>query len=147
MANRILEFRLWLRIKNCRTYEELRSKALLSMAEVPKARYVFISSSLFSHSEGIHAGIKDLRMLIVNHAEDNFGMVFNQIPFLNLNLRNLRARNDLGNKFDLFYGPVIQSPLIHTLVMNPGWENSDGCKTEHEIALRSGKIVKYLIVT
>ncbi len=142
VANRILEFRLWLHLRKCKNYDELRAKAIRLMSSESKEGFVFVSSPLYAHPQGLKKGIQELRKAIIHQAEEHHGRVFNQIPFLNLYLAQLRSL-ETRNKFALFYEPVIQSSPISAIVMNQGWEQSQGCKTEHEAACQSSKKIEY----
>ncbi len=144
IANRILEFRLWLTIRSCKNYDELKIKAILIITETRDEGFVFVSSALYSHSKGIKGGVKELRKIIIESAEEHQGLVFNQIPFLDLYLPYLRG-NEKGNKFELFYEPIIESSQITKVIMNNGWEKSMGCRTEHEVASKNLKKIEYCI--
>lgn len=143
LANRILEFRIWLMLKSCQNYDQLLCKAILIMIKVSDSGFVFVSSPLYAHKKGIRAGLGSLRKAIIDTAEsdsDN-GLVFNQIPFLNRSLPKLNK--DVRNKFEEFYKPLIASLPISKVVMNGDWQNSEGCKTEHDVAVEFGKNVLY----
>ncbi|QQR50230.1 hypothetical protein IPF86_04090 [Candidatus Nomurabacteria bacterium] len=142
IANRILEFRCWMNLRSCKNYDELLNKALTQMSKMNAGELVFISSPLYAHPHGVRKGIKELRKMIINAAEEHGGLIFNQIPFLNLRLPNLSA-NETRNKFEVFYEPIICSPFISKVIMNQGWEISLGCKTEYEVAIRHAKQIEY----
>ena len=142
LANRIFEFRIWLSLRSIKNYEELKLKALLLLNEVNKEGLVFISSPLYSHPNGVKKGIIELRKVIIFYAEENKGLVFNQIPFLNLHLPYLKVDEKM-NKFEEFYKPVLESSLVTKVVMTPGWEKSMGCKTEYEVANSNLKTIEY----
>jgi hypothetical protein len=62
--------------------------------------------------------------------------VWSQIPYLDMNLPNLKIEKELEtlSKFNEFYKPLLESGKIKNLYMRKGWENSLGCQTEHSIA-------------
>lgn len=141
IANRILEFRLWLKVRDCSSYEQLLEKAVAFIQETGQNNFVFISSPLTSHVGGMSQGIKELRKAIIEAAELHQGRVFNQIPFLDIYLP--RMKNEIKNKLETFYGPIISSSFIYKLKMNFGYERSTGCLTELAFAQKSAKIIEY----
>lgn len=143
LANRILEFRIWFSLRSCQNYDQLRVYAEALLQGIDSSEIVFVSSPLYAHPLGINGGIRELRSAIIEIAENHNGLVFNQIPFLNHYIPRL-GNTETRSKFEMFYQPVISSPYIAKVVMNMGWENSLGCKTEYETACNYNKKVEYL---
>ncbi len=141
IANRILEFRIWLKLRTCRNYRELLQEAI-TITNTSEEGLVFVSCPLYSHPKGIQKGIRELRKVLIEIAEDNKGLIFNQIPFLNLNLPHLKTK-EAKDKFEEFYEPLIQSKVIAKVVMTADWESSLGCKTEFDSAVRYLKQIEY----
>jgi hypothetical protein len=141
IANRILEFRIWLIVRECSNYGQLLEKAIEVMQSTGKADFVFISSPLYAHPRGLSGGVKELRRSIVDLAENNQGAVFNQIPFLDIYLPKIKG--ETKNKFETFYEPIIASSVISEVAMNSGWEKSLGCKTEFDLAHKYAKRIRH----
>jgi hypothetical protein len=89
-------------------------------------------------------------MFIINSPEENFILfeqaqtelkekgltVFNQLPFVDYNLKDAPFRYDL--KFESFYKKLIQSGKIKACYLLPNWEKSEGTKTEVEYCAQAG---------
>lgn len=141
IANRILEFRLWQRVRHCSDYEQLLDRSIAFLQGSGQDDFIFVSSPLYSHADGLAGGIKELRRAIIAAAEENHGRVFNQIPCLDIYLSRISSL--VKDKFAAFYGPFIGSPLIAKIKMNAGYEASSGCQLELEYARRFSKPVEY----
>ncbi|MCA9352870.1 hypothetical protein KC901_01680 [Patescibacteria group bacterium] len=141
IATYIFEWRVQNRIKKSKDYIELTEYAYELMSDLGED-LIFVSSPLFTHPDGVKAGIRVLRKQIIFFAEKRNGLVFNQIPFLNSRLVLLKEY-ETESKFNLFYKPVIQSKFVSTLFMNEGWVNSNGCKTEKYYAESIGKKIQH----
>ncbi len=141
LANWIMEYKVSRTLRSCENYTQLRYKAILWMMDMSDSGLAFISSPLYSHPKGIRKGIKDLRKKILDIAEENNGLVFNQIPFLNCHLPFIKE-GETHSKFELFYQPVITSLPIGKIVMNEGWEKAGGCVKEYEIAQTARKLIE-----
>ncbi len=73
-------------------------------------------------------------------------MVWSQVPYLNMNLPQHLSENvafDTKEKFEEFYIPLLSSGAITNLCMHKNWENSVGCRTEHEVAKQCGVAIHY----
>lgn len=89
-------------------------------------------------------------MFILRNPEENFALfdkaqtelekkglsVFNQTSFVDYNLSD--APFEYGIKFDVFYQNLIKSGKITACYLLPGWEESQGTKTEVEFAREMG---------
>jgi hypothetical protein len=61
--------------------------------------------------------------------------IFNQIPYLDMNLpRHVIVEQNIKEKFEKFYIPLLRSGKIKKMCMMRWWENSPGCVREHEVA-------------
>jgi hypothetical protein len=80
----------------------------------------------------------------IRHLSYNDFKIFNQIPYLDMNLpKGVDISQDLKEKFDSFYIPLLKSGKIKTLCMMPGREKTQGCVTEHNLAKEEGIEIVY----
>lgn len=81
-------------------------------------------------------------MFILRSPEENFALferaqnklqdlgltVFNQLPFLDYNIKDSPFKYEI--KFEIFYKGLINSGKIKTCYLLPDWDKSEGTKTE-----------------
>ncbi len=123
--------RKWEKIETEQFYKELLANAL---SVIPDTGAALVAGPMF----------------IIRTPEENFALfeqarksltkkgivVFDQLPYVDYNMKD--APFDYAVKFEVFYKGLIQSGKITACYLLPGWEQSQGTKTEVEYSKAVG---------
>ena len=126
------------------TYDEALEIALRFIEENKGDREVlFVSHPISAAQEKtIEAQLQALQKTIDQYDQAGY-FVFNQIPFHNSNLKNLKEK-DIDEKFEKFFTPLLTSGRFDEIVFADLWQQSSGCQREYEI-VKNLKIKKSFI--
>lgn len=124
------------------TYEDLLLVALWEIDEYGLDSMASFPIFSFWRGKGDPIINCDVAQTLIRHFSDS--RIFNQIPYLDMHLPDdVTITQNLKEKFDNFYIPLLKSGKIKKLYMMPWWEKAPGCVTEHDIAKQEGIEISY----
>lgn len=115
------------------TYDEALEVALQFIDDHRENKEVlFVSHPISPTTErSMEEQLRELQIVIQRYEEKGY-FVFNQIPFHDSNLENLKER-DVNEKFEKFFAPLLTSGKFDVIVFANRWEESSGCQREYEM--------------
>lgn len=115
------------------TYDEALEIALQFIYDNREDKEVLFVSHPMSPTtdRSMEEQLKELQTIIDQYEKEGY-FVFNQIPFHNSNLKNLKEQN-INEKFEKFFAPLLTSGKVDVIIFANRWQQSSGCQREYEM--------------
>lgn len=120
-------------------YTALTQKVVEEIKEQNYDSIVF--GPLLTLTEAYPDNVAFLKENQMKAAEQGF-KVYDQVPHLDIHLENAPYRFDI--KFPEFFGGILKSGLIKHAFFVPGWEQVEGCRSEHNYCVEHNVTIHYL---